>query len=215
MNRISAFISYSSQEKIVGGKLKKSLEKYCGYETFIAHDDIPGATIWEPAILKAISKSDIFIPIISESFKNSPYCDQETGIAFYLRKKTVPIKLDNTDPYGFISKFQALKYKQNSSDNKDNLKEIVLTISNVVLELNPKKIYRQKALNSTIHAFRMSRSTNTANALIKAILTCNDLNTVHLKQICGAVRENVRINNTYYLPDLKQFLNNKYKIKID
>lgn len=97
-NRISAFISYSSAEKKIGGRFKSCLTTYCGYETFIAHDDIPGSSVWEPEIVKAIPQTDFFIPLISESFKNSPYTDQETGIAVYLNKKIIPIKLGSVDP---------------------------------------------------------------------------------------------------------------------
>lgn len=79
MNRISAFISHSSAESRIGGKFKYYLETYCGYETFIAHDDIPASSEWEREIIKALPQADFFIPLISQSFKTAPYCDQETG----------------------------------------------------------------------------------------------------------------------------------------
>ena len=47
MDRINAFISYASEEKQIGGRLKQLLIHYCGYDTFIAHDDIPGSEVWE------------------------------------------------------------------------------------------------------------------------------------------------------------------------
>jgi len=56
MYRISAFISYSSKEKVIGGKFKSCLENFCGYEAFIAHDDILGSTIWEDEIIKSIKR---------------------------------------------------------------------------------------------------------------------------------------------------------------
>src|SRR3989344_8729564 len=122
MNRISVFISYSSTQKTIGGKIKSYLSSCCGYEMFIAHDDIPGSSVWEAEIINAIEKYDFFIPLISREFKKSQYADQETGIAVYLKKKIIPIKLDDANPYGFISKFQAIPYK-------DDMKELALTIA--------------------------------------------------------------------------------------
>lgn len=126
MDRISAFISYSSKQKVIGGKFKSYLENYCGYETFIAHDDIPGSTIWEDEIIQAIENADFFIPLISREFKKSPFTDQETGIAVFLKKKIIPIKLDEINPYGFIEKYQALQYK-------NNMHKLALTIAQIGL----------------------------------------------------------------------------------
>lgn len=106
MDRVSAFISYSSTQKVIGGTFKSFLSSYCGYKIFIAHDDIPGSAIWEEEIIKGIEESDFFIPLISKEFADSPFADQETGIAVYLNKKIIPIKLEEVNPYGFISKYQ-------------------------------------------------------------------------------------------------------------
>lgn len=111
MDCISAFISYSVKQKTIGGKFRSLLTTYCGYETFIAHDDILGSAVWEEEIIKAIEKADFFIPLISSDFKTSDFTDQETGIAITLKKKIIPIKLEEVNPYGFISKYQALQYK--------------------------------------------------------------------------------------------------------
>ena len=66
-NSTSTFISYSSAEKKIGGRFKSCLTTYCGYETFIAHDDIPGSSVWEPEILKAIPEVNSTPPSYSAS----------------------------------------------------------------------------------------------------------------------------------------------------
>ena len=81
MNRLKAFISYSSKQKTIGGRFKHCLEHYCGYEVFIAHNDMPAASFFPEEIIKAIKNSDFFIPLLSEDFKTSDYSDQETGAA--------------------------------------------------------------------------------------------------------------------------------------
>lgn len=216
-NRISAFISYSSAEKKIGGRFKSCLTSYCGYETFIAHDDIPGSSVWEPEIVKAIPRTDFFIPLISESFKNSPYTDQETGIAVYLNKKIIPIKLGFVDPYGFISKYQALQYKATPTNyfSPDNIKELVLTIAQIGLSFQPKSTYRQKALNSVVYAFRQSSSFEITNAIIKNMLECKDFSKHHLRRITQAIKENEQIQGAFELSALKDYLNRKYNLSLD
>lgn len=208
MDRISAFISYSAKQKVIGGRFKTYLEDYCGYDTFIAHEDIPGATVWENEIIKAIRKIDFFIPLISDEFKDSPFTDQETGIAICLRKKIIPVKLNNLDPYGFIEKFQALQYKEYPPNSriKDNVNKLALTIAQIGLLYKPKSKYHQKALNSTVYAFCNSGSFDIANATIEIISKCTDLSTNQLNQIIKAIKANSQIYNAFDLLTLKKYL---------
>lgn len=208
MDRVSTFISYSSKQKVIGGKFKSYLENFCGYETFIAHDDIPGSTVWEDEIIKAITNADFFIPLISKEFKESPFTDQETGIAVYLKKKIIPIKLDEINPYGFIEKYQALQYRNDVND-------LALTIAQIGLIYNPESSYHQKVLNSIVHAFCKSTSFEIANATIQILCKCNDLSSDQLMQILKAIKTNSQIKNAYGLHTLKECLNKKYKVSID
>lgn len=207
MNRITTFISYSSKEKVIGGKFKSYLENFCGYETFIAHDDIIGSTIWEEEIIKAIKNADFFIPLISKDFKESPFTDQETGIAVCLNKKIIPVKLDELNPYGFIEKYQALPYK-------DNANKLALTVAQIGL-IELKSSYHQKALNSIVHAFCKSSSFEIANATIQILCKCNDLSSRQLRLIVKAVKNNSQIKNAYGLSVLKECLGKIYKVSID
>ncbi len=208
MDRISAFISYSSKQKLIGGEFKYYLENYCGYQTFVAHDDILGSRIWEEEIIKAIKESDFFIPLISKEFKESPFTDQETGIAVCLEKKIIPVKLDEVNPYGFIGKYHALQYKNDTNN-------LALTIAQIELIYEPQSSYYQKALNSIVHAFCESISFEVANATIRILCKCNDLSRNQLAQIVKAVKTNFQIENAYGLNTLKECLLKKYKVSID
>lgn len=205
MDRIYAFISYSSKQKIIGGKFKSCLENFCGYETFIAHDDILGSSIWEEEVIKAIKNADFFIPLVSKEFKESPFTDQETGIAVCLKKKIIPVKLDEINPYGFIEKYQALQYK-------NNINKLALTIAQIGLIYEPQSSYHQKALNSIVQAFCKSISFEIANATIQILCKCNDLSPHQLTQIVKAIKTNYQIENAYGLNELKECLRKKYKI---
>jgi len=208
MDRINAFISYSSKQKLIGGKFKSYLENFCGYGIFIAHDDIPGSMIWEEEIIQAIKNADFFIPLISKEFKESPFTDQETGIAVCLKKKIIPIKLDEINPYGFIEKYQALQYKE-------DIKDTALTMAQIGLIDEPRSSYHQKVLNSIVHAFCESISFEIANATIQILCKCDDLSSNQLTQIVKAIKTNSQIKNAYGLSTLKECLKKKYKVSID
>lgn len=208
MNRISVFISYASKQKVIGGKFKLYLENLCGYEAFIAHDDILGSTIWEEEIIQAIKNADFFIPLISKEFKEAPFTDQETGIAVCLKKKIIPVKLDEINPYGFIEKYQALQYR-------NNINKLALTIAQIGLICEPQSLYHKKVLNSIVHAFCKSISFEIANATIQILCKCNDLSSNQLAQIVKAIRTNSQIENAYGLNALKECLSRKYKVSID
>lgn len=217
MNRLRAFISYSSKEKIVGGKLKSYIESYCGYTVFIAHDDIPGSSVWEEEIIRAIENSDIFIPLISEAFTRSPFTDQETGIAFWLKKKVIPVKLDSTNPYGFISKYQALQYKLNPSGYyyKDNMDKLAVSIAQIGMSYDLDNDFHERAINSIIYAFYNSTSFYISNAVISSMIKCRKFSKQHISLILNAIKTNPQIKGAYDLSTLKKFLLNEYKIVID
>lgn len=213
MDRISAFISYSSEEKQVGGRLKQLLIRCCGYDTFIAHDDIPGSEVWENEILHAIRNADFFIPLVSEHFKISSYADQETGCAVCLNKKIIPIKLDTINPYGFINKYQALQYRK---DPQDNLFELAITIAHIGLHYHPKTTYYKKSLQSLVYALCNSFSFETTNTIIRILSKCNhQFSEEHVAQIMRAMQTNSQIIGAFGLPELKRILTTSYHCRID
>ncbi|KKU82470.1 MAG: hypothetical protein UY10_C0032G0006 [Microgenomates group bacterium GW2011_GWA2_47_8] len=213
MDRIAAFISYSSEEKEIGGKLKQLVIRYCGYDAFIAHDDIPGSEVWEKEILRAIRNADFFIPLVSEHFKNSSYTDQETGCAVCLNKKIIPIKLGLINPYGFINKYQALQYRK---DPVDNLFELAITIAHIGLHYQPKTIHYKKSLQSLVYALCNSSSFEATNAIIRILTKCNhQFSEDQVAQIVNAIKTNLQITGAFGLPDLKNVLRVQYHCHID
>jgi len=120
---IRIFLSYSHKDKNLSGELKKKLERN-GFETFMAHEDIEPSKKWEEEIIRNLKKCDIFIPIISKNFKESKWTDQETGIAFAEDKLIIPINIGLV-PYGFIGKYQALKYDENISHTCEKIMDTI------------------------------------------------------------------------------------------
>ncbi|MGI8420419.1 MAG: toll/interleukin-1 receptor domain-containing protein [Candidatus Levyibacteriota bacterium] len=214
MKRLKAFISYSSKQKTVGGRFKHCLENYCGYEVFVAHSDMPAASIFPEVIIDAIKKSDFFIPLISAEFKSSDYSDQETGAAVIIEKKVIPIKLGHINPYGLINHIHALQYEKEPDDPflTDNVKELVLTIAQIGLKLEQ---YHPKAIESLLYAFCNSESYTSTNATIEIMVKYDQFTEEQLQKIINAIKNNIEIQGAFGLKKLIKFLRDKYSISID
>jgi hypothetical protein len=104
-----AFLSYQTADKKAAGRLKGVLTR-AGVKTFLAHEDITVSEEWRLKILEEIAKADIFICLLSESYMNSAWCVQESGIAaFRPGIAIIPLSLDSTTPKGFISHVQSVR----------------------------------------------------------------------------------------------------------
>ncbi len=103
---ISAFISYSSVDKSTAAQVKSLLEKH-GISGFLAHDDIQVSEEWKNRILAELKICEVFVPILSKNFRASDWASQEIG-SVVLRQGVaiVPLQIDDTVPYGFISHLQ-------------------------------------------------------------------------------------------------------------
>jgi len=124
------FISHSHIDRELAAWIKSELANY-GLRAFVAHDDIRPTQRWQDVILDTLVKSQVFIALVSKDFAGSEWTDQETGVAIALAKLIIPIKLDE-DPYGFIGKFQAMKWSE--AHRGRSLSELLeLLISNEIL----------------------------------------------------------------------------------
>ncbi len=104
---MKVFLSYSDEDKALSGKIKQELEDY-GLSVFLAHEDIEPLAEWVDTIRAELEACIVFIPILTEAFRESKWTDQETGIAIARGILIAPLKV-TVDPYGFISRFQALR----------------------------------------------------------------------------------------------------------
>lgn len=102
----TVFISYSSKNKQYCDEIKNSL-KQIGLEGFLAHEDINISREWENEILNQLKQSDIFIALLSDDFKKSDYCSQEVGMTLQKGAMIIPLSIDGTESFGFLSKYQS------------------------------------------------------------------------------------------------------------
>lgn len=109
IKEVRIFLSYSSLNKKVVGKIKLWLSEF-GFNVFLAHDDIRPSLEWQKVIIENLKKSHVFIPIITPEFNKSKWTDQESGMAFISNKLIIPILIGRgLNPHGFLSIYQALK----------------------------------------------------------------------------------------------------------
>jgi len=119
-----AFISYSSKDKLIGEKVKDTLGDF-GIEGFLAHNDINVSEEWKQRIREELSISDIFILLLSKNFKNSDWTSQETGIAYFREILIIPLRLDETIPFGFINHLQGKSIEPKEVPSEYLVKPIV------------------------------------------------------------------------------------------
>ncbi len=83
---IRVFLSYSHKSKKLAHELKEGLESF-EFSAFLAHEDISPSASWRKEIRKSLRDCRVFIPILTKSFVESDWTDQETGIALALKKR--------------------------------------------------------------------------------------------------------------------------------
>ncbi|MGD0207645.1 MAG: toll/interleukin-1 receptor domain-containing protein [Verrucomicrobiota bacterium] len=115
-----AFISYSTVNKKWSSPVKSALLSV-GFQGFLAHEDLQLSEEWKASIIDELNKADVFVAILSNEFKQSEYCSQEVGF-IVSRKKVliIPLSIDGTIPYGFISHLQGVRVS-----NEDKISQVI------------------------------------------------------------------------------------------
>lgn len=104
---MKAFISHATVDKELALAAKDALAQ-TGIDSFLAHEDLRVSQEWKAMILEQLNLCDIFVAVLSTSFKKSKWCSQELGAVIQRGSVLIiPISLDNTAPYGFVADLQA------------------------------------------------------------------------------------------------------------
>lgn len=108
---MDAFISYSNKDRKAAHEIKAALEDF-GIKGFLAHEDLQVSEEWRDAIIEKLGTARIFIALLSADFKASEWCAQEVGFAVARPEVLIiPLSLDGTVPFGFISKLQSKRVR--------------------------------------------------------------------------------------------------------
>ena len=109
---VRIFISHIAKHKAMATALQESLTEL-GIASFVAHEDIEPNAEWQIEIERALFSMDMLLALLTGGFKESNWTDQEVGIAI---GREVPIisVARGKDPYGFIGKYQAIRWGDKS-----------------------------------------------------------------------------------------------------
>jgi hypothetical protein len=152
MDVLKAFLSYSTRDKRLAGKIKERLSSW-GVDVFMAHEDLVPSSEWQDEIVKNLSSCDVFIPILTGSYRLSDWTDQESGMAISRSRVVVPLNITR-NPHGFLGKYQACKI--NTSQLDQSCEDLVLALKN-------RRELRLRVQNSFIHSFVNSQGYLEAN----------------------------------------------------
>ena len=190
-----AFISYSMKDKHAAAAVKHTLST-AGIECFLAHDDLQVSEEWKERILYELLHCDIFVPLLSRNFKESDWAPQEIGIITSRPKvPIVPLSLDDTIPFGFISHIQGRPVPPNGLE--------IGTILNPISKKHPRLV-----IPAMINRVRNSGSFRGAEAAMQPLVQhFNNLADEELKNLVDACVDNGQVWNaalcrTEYLPEL-------------
>ncbi|KAA0003213.1 MAG: toll/interleukin-1 receptor domain-containing protein [Thermoplasmata archaeon] len=194
------FFSYSSSDRKIVGGIKDYLERM-GFEVFLAHEDISPGEEWQQQIIKNLKRCDIFIPLLTNDFKNSEWTDQEIGIALTDDKFIIPLQVDIV-PYGFIGKIQSLKI------NKDDLKNTADDIFRLIKNQSP---FKESMKDFIINALAISRNFEQAKVRSKLLMEFENFSSEQIHRIFEAAMRNNQVYGSFGAQDVLKKLFEKYK----
>jgi len=180
---IDVFVSHAYNQVEIATDLKQKLQSDT-FRVFLAHDDIDGGEEWMKMLYEKVQECDVFAVLLSEEYHKANYTDQETGIAYAMNKPMIPIAIDNTTPYGFMSKYQATKSITPFSGEK------ISEIANLIYAHTSQG---QEIINGLVHQFSNTTSFANANVVAKLLFSFKKFTKDQINNIAKAVIQNEQI----------------------
>lgn len=210
---VRIFVSYSSKDSKIAGKIKYYLQTYFSLEVFLAHEDLEGGEEWADAIVENLRATDFFIPLLSANFKVSEFTDQEVGIAYVLGKRIIPVSIEKGFiPGGFIKKIHAVKLQIET----DGYYEWMQFIEKIIAIISKDPHYGQNIRNLIIRAFSKSDTFEVSNNLIGILKRYEPFNAGEISLFIRALCKNsTNWNERYNIPFYMSKFVEKYRDKID
>ncbi|MBI2712757.1 MAG: toll/interleukin-1 receptor domain-containing protein [Bdellovibrio sp.] len=104
------FISHRSVDKALAEELKELLG-LLGVACFVSGQDIVASELWRNTILRALDGCDGLLALLTESFHESKWTDQEVGYAIGKGKQIFPLE-KGLAPYGLLESFQLVNKEE-------------------------------------------------------------------------------------------------------
>ena len=193
--RVRLFISHRDKHKKEAKNLAEVLEGY-GISPFLAHEAIGPMTIWQHEILKGLETMEIMLTFITDDFHKSVWTNQEIGFALARNIPVLSLKLENTDPKGFVGGEQALK--GNFERPSDSAPEIYRLLEK---KLNDKKRLQSALVTAFIESPNWNDTRERFDRLNKVV---ESLSEEEVERIIDGFKKNDQLHHAIYF-------NNKYK----
>jgi hypothetical protein len=190
--QIGGFLSYSHQDRVLAGCVKDALGSY-GISLFLAHEDLQPSQEWQDEICRQLNHCEAFFLLLTDSFKDSDWTDQETGIAVALNKIIVPLKV-TLNPYGFVARYQAQSLQAADVGGALDLSNIDEVCWNVVRTLSLRSDIGDRIKDSVIEKFAQSAAFREAAHYSSRL---QDLEPFHSEQVQEIVRVSCRNGQIY------------------
>jgi len=188
--QVRLFVSHRDRHKKKAKELAEALEGY-GISAFLAHDTIEAMTTWQNEILKGLETMEIMLVFATDDLHDSEWANQEIGFALGRRVPVLSLKLEGTDPKGFIGSEQAL-----IGDLQDPAAS-----ASLIYELVAKKLDNKGRLQSAlISAFTGSSSFKEAKKRFDRLNKVTDsISKEEAQRIIDGFKENDQLHDAYYL----------------
>ena len=206
--QIRLFISHRDAYKEVAKQLASALEGY-GISAFVAHDTIEPMATWQNEILKGLETMEVMLAFLTDDFHESTWVNQELGFALGRNIPIIPLKLQKSDPKGFINTIQALR---------GNLDNPGVSAANIYKVLAEKLGNRDRLQTALVTAFIQSPNFDETKIRFDRLNDVVDsLSAEEVARIVRGFEENNQLHGAGHLTSkyhrLRNFLNRTTKKK--
>jgi hypothetical protein len=184
---VEVFLSHADEDRKIARKLANKVQAF-DFKVFVAHDDIDAGDNWEEILVEKITDCDIFLVLLSENYHKAHYTDHEVGIARGLNKPIIPVRIDSTEPYGFLSKTQARKI---TSDNEDS------EIGKLVDKMTSLTEKGKNAIDKLIKEFGEAGTFKEANSISNALFGYTKFSKEQINDLAEAYLDNSQIRGGF------------------
>jgi len=191
-HRFRLFVSHVYNDRQRAMTLKASLDTY-GIDAFVAHNDIAPSAEWLAVIEYALGACDAFLALLTDGFRESPWCDQEVGYAFAHGKLPIPARFDKREPHGLLGRKHALNLIDSGfSAPRANARTVVQVL------LNSQPSTAARLVDAMVHRVVESTSWNMTNEVLPWIAKApGHVTEAHVSLLEGAMKSNIEVEQAF------------------
>lgn len=194
------FISHVSSIKTQASEIQKELWRF-GISGFVAHEDIEPTKEWLDEIKLALGTMDALVALLTPDFKDSNWTSQEVGIGIARGALVLSVRL-GLDPFGFLGKDQGYQ-----GLNKTPA-QIAAAIFDILIKNPTTSDHMARCL---VDCFETVDTWEDARHYMGLIEKISVLNSSLLERLEGSIQKNVKIAESWGVPDRIKRLSRRLK----